>query len=372
MRLETPSAEDRGSLVQFQRVNKSYGGTNLVVRDLDLDVADGEFMTLLGPSGSGKTTTLMMLAGFESPSSGDILLSGERIQSLAPHRRNIGVVFQNYALFPHMSVAENLAYPLKARGRPKGEIEAKVSRALAMVKMAAFAERRPANLSGGQQQRVALARALVFEPALVLMDEPLGALDKNLREHMQLEIKRLHRELGITILYVTHDQAEALTMSDRIAIFNEGRIEQLDEPAALYERPLTPFVAAFIGDNNALHARVVATSDADCRLRLRNGVVIEAVSADALDVDDEVLVSIRPERIRLTNPLASDNSITVTVREIIYLGDHIQVHAEAVDGTLLRARVPNTQERPPLHPGKVMTVAWSHLDSIAMSIRERG
>ena len=238
--------------VVFKNVQKTYDGEHLIVKDLNLSVRRGEFLTMLGPSGSGKTTTLMMLAGFETATGGEIYLDTRPINKVPPHKRGIGMVFQNYALFPHMTVGENLAFPLEVRKMPKEEREVRIKRALDMVQMSAFINRRPAQLSGGQQQRIALARALVFDPKLVLMDEPLGALDKQLREHMQFEIKRLHTELGITMVYVTHDQGEALTMSDRIAVFNDGRIQQLASPEDIYERPVNSFVAQFIGENNKL------------------------------------------------------------------------------------------------------------------------
>ncbi len=230
------AAESRdGAFVAFERVQKSYDGESLVVKDLNLEIGQGEFLTMLGPSGSGKTTCLMMLAGFETATHGEIRLDGKPINNIPPHKRGIGMVFQNYALFPHMTVGENLAFPLEVRKMSKPDIEAKVKRALDMVQMGDFAGRRPAQLSGGQQQRIALARALVFDAELVLMDEPLGALDKQLREHMQFEIKHIHEQLGVTVVYVTHDQSEALTMSDRIAVFNDGRIQQLAPPDVLYE-----------------------------------------------------------------------------------------------------------------------------------------
>ena len=229
-------------LVRFAGVQKTYDGQVLVVRGLDLDIHRGEFLTLLGPSGSGKTTTLMMLAGFESPTAGEILLDGRPITKTPPHKRNFGMVFQNYALFPHLTVGDNVAYPLTVRKLPKAEITRKVAKALAMVQLDGKADRYPAQLSGGQQQRVALARALVFDPQLVLMDEPLGALDKQLREHMQIELKELHKQLGVTFVYVTHDQGEALTMSDRVAVFNDGEIQQLAPVAEMYEAPSNRFV----------------------------------------------------------------------------------------------------------------------------------
>src|SRR5574343_720666 len=255
-------------LVRFAGVQKTYDGLSLVVRSLDLDIQRGEFLSLLGPSGSGKTTTLMMLAGFESPTAGEILLDGAPITRTPPHKRNFGMVFQNYALFPHMTVAENIAYPLHVRKLPRAELEAKVKRALEMVQMDTMGMRYPAQMSGGQQQRVALARALVFDPQLVLMDEPLGALDKQLREHMQIELKALHRRLGVTFVYVTHDQAEALTMSDRVAVFNDGRIQQIDVVTNLYETPSNRFVAGFVGDNSVLDARVIQNNGDTCEVPL--------------------------------------------------------------------------------------------------------
>ncbi len=225
--------------VKFDNVQKSYDGESLVVKGFNLYIDQGEFITLLGPSGSGKSTVLMMMAGFEHPTHGEIILKGQPISQLPPHKRGIGLVFQNYALFPHMTVAENLAFPLQVRNLPKSDIETKVKRALDMVRLGEFGDRRPAQLSGGQQQRVAVARALVFEPELVLMDEPLGALDKNLREEMQYEIKHIHEDLGVTMIYVTHDQSEALTMSDRIAVFNDGIVQQLASPQESMSVPQT-------------------------------------------------------------------------------------------------------------------------------------
>ena len=246
-------------LVRFQRVQKTYDGEHLVVRQLDLDIHRGEFLSLLGPSGSGKTTTLMMLAGFESPTSGDILLNGRQITGTPPHKRHFGMVFQNYALFPHLTVGQNVAYPLTVRKVSKDDQATRVKRALDMVQLKGMADRLPGQLSGGQQQRVALARALVFEPQLVLMDEPLGALDKQLREHMQIELKDIHRQLGVTFVYVTHDQGEALTMSDRVAVFNEGVIQQLDTVDRLYEMPANRFVG--VNSLAAEIARVIYYGD---------------------------------------------------------------------------------------------------------------
>ena len=244
------------SFVKFKKVDKSYDGEVLVVKDLNLDIPKGEFITMLGPSGSGKTTCLMMLAGFETPTGGEIYLEGEAINKIPPNKRGIGMVFQNYALFPHLTVNENLAFPLEVRKLNKSDIEEKVKKTLDMVELGEFGNRMPLQLSGGQQQRVALARSLVFEPRLVLMDEPLGALDKKLREQMQYEIKHIHEQIGITVVYVTHDQSEALTMSNRIAVFNDGKIQQISSPDILYEKPENAFVANFIGENNQLKGKV--------------------------------------------------------------------------------------------------------------------
>jgi putative spermidine/putrescine transport system ATP-binding protein len=353
--------------VQFEGIDKTYDGKTIVVENLNLCIAKGEFLTLLGPSGSGKTTTLMMLAGFEAPTSGRIFLADRPIQGVPPHRRNIGMVFQNYALFPHMTVAENLAYPLKVRHQSREQISSRVSRVLDMVEMRYFAKRSPALLSGGQQQRVALARALVFEPELILMDEPLGALDKRLREQMQLEIKRIHHKLGVTIVYVTHDQSEALTMSDRIAIFNQGRIEQLDPPAALYETPRTQFVANFIGDNNAIGGTVVDENQTACRVRIEGGQIVTSRKITALCKNDRVVVSIRPERLRLeTTAHGDENRLAVTVRELIYLGDHIQVHLETDARQSLRAKLVNLPGRLSIEPGQTYHVTWASNDGIAL------
>src|SRR4249920_1667073 len=286
-------------IVRFVGIGKTYDGVNRVVDDLHLDIERGEFLTLLGPSGSGKTTTLMMLAGFEMPTFGEIMLDGKPLSRLPPYQRHIGMVFQNYALFPHMSVAENIGFPLSVRGVPATDIAKRVERALDMVQLGGFGQRRPAQLSGGQQQRVAVARALVFEPKLILMDEPLGALDKQLREQMQLELRRLHRELGVTMVYVTHDQSEALTMSDRIAVFRQGRIQQLDTPKEMYEYPKNAFVARFIGENNRFDGSLQSITGTRCSVRIAGDACIEGSLAVPLPVGAEVTVSLRPERVQV-------------------------------------------------------------------------
>ena len=260
--------------VKFDKVDKSYDGKVLVVKDLNLNISEGEFITMLGPSGAGKTTCLMMLAGFETPTNGEIYLDSNPISNIPPHKRGIGMVFQNYALFPHMTVYENLAFPLRVRKVQKDEIDKKVDKALSMVSLSGFESRMPAQLSGGQQQRVAVARALVFDPAVVLMDEPLGALDKNLRESMQYEIKHIHENIGVTVVYVTHDQGEALTMSNRIAVFNDGKVQQLSSPDKLYEEPVNSFVAEFIGENNTFGGEVIEISKDVCKVKLQNGEIL--------------------------------------------------------------------------------------------------
>ena len=285
------------TFVRFSGVQKSYDGEVLVVKDLDLDIARGEFLTMLGPSGSGKTTCLMMLAGFETATHGEIILDGQPINHVAPHRRGIGMVFQNYALFPHMTVAENLAFPLQVRRVGRAEVLRRVQRSLDMVELSAFGARKPAQLSGGQQQRVAVARALVFEPRLVLMDEPLGALDKQLREQMQYEIKHIHEQLQVTVVYVTHDQSEALTMSNRIAVFNDGVVQQLSAPQGLYERPENAFVAQFIGENNRLFGTVRGAAGSTCTVEVEDGNLVQALSVNTAGNNAQTTLSLRPERV---------------------------------------------------------------------------
>jgi putative spermidine/putrescine transport system ATP-binding protein len=331
------------ALVTFTGVQKTYDGNTLVVRDLNLDIQKGEFLSLLGPSGSGKTTTLMMLAGFESPTAGEISLNGVPITRTPPHKRNFGMVFQNYALFPHMTVADNIAYPLTVRKLGKDERETKVKRALDMVQMGHMGGRYPGQLSGGQQQRVALARALVFDPQLVLMDEPLGALDKQLREHMQLELKALHRRLGVTFVYVTHDQSEALTMSDRVAVFNEGVIQQIDPVEHLYETPANRFVASFVGDNSVLDATVLHAQGGVCQVQLQDGTRLSGVNVNQAQPGDTVQCSVRPERIAVVPDPQSPqeaNQLTATVSDVIYFGDHLRLRCQLPQQPEMSVKVP--------------------------------
>ena len=320
---------DHDVLVRFSGVQKTYDGEQLVVQQLDLDIARGEFLSLLGPSGSGKTTTLMMLAGFESPTAGEIFLNGKPITGTPPHKRNFGMVFQNYALFPHLTVGQNVAYPLTVRKVPKGEQDSRVQRALDMVRLSGMSDRLPGQLSGGQQQRVALARALVFEPQLVLMDEPLGALDKQLREHMQIELKELHKQLGVTFVYVTHDQGEALTMSDRVAVFNDGVIQQLAPVEALYETPSNRFVAGFVGDSTVLKGKAATAG-----IELAEGRFLNGINVNQATAGTQVEAYVRPERIVLHRraPAAAIGTLPARVARVIYFGDHLRLLCDVGSG----------------------------------------
>ena len=353
--------------VSFIDVCKTFDGRHLVVKDLNLDVARGEFLTLLGPSGSGKTTSLMMLAGFEAMTSGDIRLDGRSLKNVPPYQRNIGMVFQNYALFPHMTVEENLAFPLEARNLPKAEVGRKIRRALEMVRLEGFAKRRPGQLSGGQQQRVAVARALVYEPALVLMDEPLGALDKQLREQMQLELKHIHETVGVTVVYVTHDQSEALTMSDRIAVFSDGEIQQIASPQELYEQPESAFVAQFIGENNSLSGTVRHVNGRLCQVELDGGFDVEALAVNVGAVGSRTTLSIRPESV-MVNPAegACKERFQARVEERIYLGDHIRVRVNVCGKDSFVIKIPRTLETGPLDVGRSCTIGWSSQDCRAL------
>ncbi|AXQ92886.1 ABC transporter ATP-binding protein [Cereibacter azotoformans] len=361
------STQDDGFVV-FEHVQKSYDGETLVVKDLNLTIGQGEFLTMLGPSGSGKTTCLMMLAGFETATHGDIRLDGRPINTVPPHKRGIGMVFQNYALFPHMTVGENLSFPLEVRGMSRSDRERKIKRALDMVQMGAFANRRPAQLSGGQQQRIALARALVFDPQLVLMDEPLGALDKQLREHMQFEIKHLHESLGITVVYVTHDQGEALTMSDRIAVFNDGRIQQLAPPDELYERPRNSFVASFIGENNRLPGVIEEIAEGRALVRLDTGELIDATPVNVSHKGQKTLVSIRPERVEYKPEMLPPNAhlIEAEVMEFIYMGDIFRTRLRVAGSEEFVIKSRNTLGQRMLQPGERIRIGWAPQDARAL------
>lgn len=355
-------------LVRFVDIQKSYDGETLVVKNLNLDVAKGEFLTMLGPSGSGKTTCLMMLAGFEPATHGEIFLNEVPINRVPPHKRGIGMVFQNYALFPHMTVAENLAFPLEVRNMDKNQREERVKRALDMVQLGAFGDRRPAQLSGGQQQRVAVARSLVFDPDLVLMDEPLGALDKNLREQMQYEIKHIHENLGLTVVYVTHDQSEALTMSNRIAVFDDGIIQQCAPPEVLYEQPENAFCANFIGENNRLLGMVTEDNGATVKVKIDNdaGTVV-ANKINVAGVGVRSTLSLRPERVTVNpEPGAVPNIFSGVAQELIYLGDHIRTRFTVCGHDDFIVKIPNSAAHAHLSQGDTVNIGWTAEDCRAL------
>ncbi|MCF6233667.1 MAG: ABC transporter ATP-binding protein [Rhodobacteraceae bacterium] len=356
------------AFVEFERVQKSYDGEILVVKDLNLSMPKGEFLTMLGPSGSGKTTCLMMLAGFETATHGEIRLDGVSINNIPPHKRGIGMVFQNYALFPHMTIAENLSFPLEVRKIGKSDREEKVMRALDMVEMGAFGGRRPSQLSGGQQQRVALARALVFEPELVLMDEPLGALDKQLREKMQFEITHLAHELGITTVYVTHDQTEALTMSDRVAVFDDGRIQQLAPPDQLYEEPENSFVAQFIGENNTLDGVVKEIAGARAVVQLDSGDLIDCKPINVSKVGERTQVSIRPERVEFNKDRLQEGThrLQAEVLEFIYMGDIFRTRLRVAGRDDFVVKTRNAPDQVRLQPGEQIEIGWLPEDCRAL------
>ena len=355
------------TFLRFEDVKKSYDQQNLVVKGFDMDVQEGEFITLLGPSGSGKTTVLMMLAGFESVTSGDIAINGRSINKTAPNKRNIGMVFQNYALFPHMTVAENLAYPLSVRKMPKAEIKERVAEYLALVELSDFGNRRPGQLSGGQRQRVALARAMIFQPTLILMDEPLGALDKNLREQMQFEITRLHKQIGFTVIYVTHDQTEALSMSDRIAVFNDGVVQQCAPPAELYERPVNAFVAEFIGENNFVQGRVARIEGEVAQVETDTGTITTQTS-EGLTEGAVCRVSIRPEKLFIhPTTHAYDNALTAKFVTRIYVGDFIRYYFKLPDGSDIIVKVLNDLSAPEFEDGATAQLLSLTKDCIAFA-----
>jgi putative spermidine/putrescine transport system ATP-binding protein len=353
--------------LRLHDIVKSYDGKSNAVDHVSIDVERGEFVTFLGPSGSGKTTTLLMIAGFEVPTGGIIELDGRDLALSKPYERNIGMVFQNYALFPHMTAAKNVVFPLKMRHFPKKDMQARVHRMLELVDLGRLADRYPRELSGGQQQRVALARGLVFNPDVLLLDEPLGALDKNLRQQMQVEIKRIHREVGITMIYVTHDQTEAMTMSDRVAVFRNGGVEQVGSPLDVYNRPVNRFVGEFIGDSNFFAGRADPSSPQRVEL---TGIGPVQVAKDV--PAGEVELMIRPERLRLRaagETGAADNTFEMTVDDVINYGDSILVIGKT-HGLPLRARIMGGQFELPA-PGASLTLAWAPKDAHVLS-RDRG
>ena len=355
----------RGGTVTVENLVKSYGDFR-AVDDVSLDIGPGEFVALLGPSGSGKTTLLMMIAGFDQPSSGAVRIDGDDVSYMPPHRRNIGMVFQKYALFPHMSILDNVAFPLRMRGVATAQRRRQATDALAMVSLQGMETRLPTQLSGGQQQRVALARAIVYRPPVLLMDEPLGALDKKLRERMQLEIKRLQESLGATVIYVTHDQEEALTMADRIAVMNHGKLEQVGSPAELYECPANPFVANFIGETNLMDGALLDASGDEWTLRLADGSVVRgtpsAAARRSAEVGAQVRLAVRPERIGLAP--AAEGGRTGTVTDVIYAGPTLiyLVRTQSLPEVIVRVPVQSDALKP--SRGATVALAWAAANAL--------
>jgi putative spermidine/putrescine transport system ATP-binding protein len=367
-----PTGSDRPALA-LRGLRKVFGSA-VAVDGIDLDVRPGEFLTLLGPSGSGKTTTLRMVAGFMSPTAGSIEIDGTDMTRVPPYRRDVGMVFQNYALFPHMTAADNVAFPLRMRKLPRQEIQRRVADALGLVKLGDLGSRYPRQLSGGQQQRIALARAVVFEPRLLLMDEPLGALDRKLRESLQLEIIRVSRELGATVLYVTHDQEEALVMSDRIAIFSDGRIEQLGTGEDLYDRPESLFVADFIGESNILRGRYEVDGGdggwmtlGDARWRVGRAAAERA----ELSSSTAAALVVRPERMRIVDGEAASggttNLVEATVDEVLYLGPDTKYHLALGTGQRIAVREPRESHGRELQRGDRVRLGWAVDDGLLVA-----
>ncbi|NDH49962.1 MAG: ABC transporter ATP-binding protein [Proteobacteria bacterium] len=339
---------------------------------VSVKIKRSELFSLLGSSGCGKSTLLRIIAGFEKPDEGRIILDGQDITDLPPYLRPLNIMFQNYALFPHMTVGENLAFPLKVRKMEPAKVEEKVRKVLDMVQMLAFIDRKPAQLSGGQQQRIALARALVFEPELVLMDEPLGALDKQLREHMQYEIKHIHENLGVTVVYVTHDQSEALTMSNRIAVFDDGIIQQLADPVTLYEKPDNAFVAQFIGENNRLNGTVESVAKSVATVKLDSGHMVKALSINNDGKGSRTMLSVRPERCVVSAKKSSSMSmLDARIEELIYLGDHIRCRMNVAGDDQFIVKVPNTSGQLGLEIGANLYVGWKTEDCRALDFRQQ-
>jgi spermidine/putrescine transport system ATP-binding protein len=359
--------------LELRNLVKEFTGGVTAVDNISLQIEKGEFVTLLGPSGCGKTTTLRMVAGLEQPTAGSIVIQGRHVEGVPAYRRNVNTVFQNYALFPHMSVFDNVAFGLTVKRQPKGEIRRRVEEILARIKLPGFAHRRPFQLSGGQQQRVALARALVNNPAILLLDEPLGALDLKLRKEMQLELKRIQRDVGITFVYVTHDQEEALTLSDRIVIMSHGRIEQVGTPVEVYQRPRTKFVADFVGVSNFIRGRVREAMEHAVTVALGDLGDIRARSGGDMAAGAAVLVSVRPESLLLARDRTEcrENLLEASIEEMIYLGPIVQVVVRLKDGTVLQcqdhfARVAEKG----FHRGEAVLITWLEADGLAFAGEE--
>ena len=346
--------------VRLDRLVKKFGNT-VAVDHVSLEVISGEFITFLGPSGSGKTTTLMMIAGFEAPTSGNIYMGQESILSKPSFKRDMGVVFQHYSLFPHMTVFGNIAFPLRMRKLDERAIEKKVGDVLEVVRLPDFGQRYPSQLSGGQQQRVALARALVFNPPILLMDEPLGALDKNLRESMQLEIKDIQAKLRITTIYVTHDQSEALTMSDRIVVMNHGRIEQIGSPEDLYERPASRFVAEFVGETNLINGTVHEVRQGTFAVASRGGMQLKIPRYSEISKNQEILLAIRPERIAFFTNTNSEHDLNLLdgiVEGVVYVGEIRKYRVRVCEEVSLILKQTNSMGAQKFEKGDRVTIGW--------------
>ncbi len=356
------------TIVDIKGVNKIYG-TNHVVKDLNLLVEEGEFLTLLGSSGCGKTTTLRMIAGFEEPTTGSITVEGEPIEDKEPYERNVNTVFQSYALFPHMTIYDNVAYGLRMKKVPKKEIKERVLKMLEMVQLSGFEKRYPSQLSGGQKQRVAIARALINRPKVLLLDEPLGALDLKLRKQMQLELKRLQKKLNITFIYVTHDQEEALTMSDRIAIMHDGVMDQIGSPTEIYERPATKFVATFIGETNVFDGTIRSIEGGKAVIGIENGEVISSGSVEEGDgkntgfaVNEFVTVSVRPEKMHFSPKPVEGFTVPAVVRDYIYVGSVLKCIAVLPNGNEIKMEKLAGEELPPI--GEKVFICWEPEDAV--------
>ena len=349
------------SIVSLIDVEKSFGN-NKVVKKMNIEIKEGEFLTLLGPSGCGKTTTLRMIAGFEEATSGIIKVQGESVEDKEPFERDVNTVFQNYALFPHMSVFDNIAYGLKIKKRPKEEISLRVNAMLDLVQLRGYEDRKPDALSGGQKQRVAIARALINDPKVLLLDEPLGALDLKLRKQMQVELKRLQKKLGITFVYVTHDQEEALTMSDRIAVMNEGIIEQLASPMEIYDRPLTKFVAGFIGESNIFDGKVTGSANGIIEVETHAGTV--RVKGEGFEKGEAIHVSIRPEYIKVSRDNAEGFDLRGTVKDFIYMGTVVKTSVDLKDGTEIKYS--RFEKDDDFREGDTLSVYWNPERAVAI------
>lgn len=355
------------TIVSLMNVEKVYGD-NHVVKNMNMNIAEGEFLTLLGPSGCGKTTTLRMISGFERPTSGAIKVQGESVEKKEPYERDVNTVFQNYALFPNLNVYDNVAYGLKVKKVSKDEIRTRVTEALKMVQLEGFEKRRINQISGGQKQRVAIARAIINRPKVLLLDEPLGALDLKLRKQMQIELKRLQKRLGITFVYVTHDQEEALTMSDRIAVISEGRIEQLDTPMEIYEHPRTRFVANFIGETNLLDAVVVEVNGDKAVVGTEVGKATVAIDPDTeVNINDAFAISVRPEDMQFSKEPIEGFSIKGVVKETIYVGNLIKMLITLNDGTEIKVNRFDAQDL--ASPGEMVYLGWDAAKGVV--IREK-